>query len=131
MEPISSARNPTRWGVYPWFPEHGEAMIHPEDVPAVVGIRPNGKLFEVIGEEGDYLVLSYGECTFRVKPDLFRTVDSPLKRIGDAVEVDSGGERRAGIVAEIQWHHQKNEPFYLLTMDGKRLSRRYWSSDFH
>ncbi|MFO0260520.1 MAG: DUF6960 family protein, partial [Planctomycetota bacterium] len=68
MEQISS----TRWGLYPWFPEHGESMIHPDDVAAVKDLTPNGKVFQVIEEDGTYLVLSYGEVRFRAKPDLFR-----------------------------------------------------------
>ncbi|MFN9753482.1 MAG: DUF6960 family protein, partial [Planctomycetota bacterium] len=124
MEQISS----TRWGLYPWFPEHGESMIHPDDVAAVKDLTPNGKVFQVIEEDGTYLVLSYGEVRFRAKPDLFRAVDRPDKQIGDAVEVESKGEPKSGTIVGIEWHHQRNEPFYFVAIDGKQSSKRYWDS---
>ncbi|MBL8892391.1 MAG: hypothetical protein JNL67_20615 [Planctomycetaceae bacterium] len=126
MEQMSS----TRWGLYPWFPEHGETMIHPEDVVTVKSLMPSGKVFQVVGEDGDYLVLSYGELSFRAKPELFRSVERPHKQIGDTVEVVSKGEQQSAKVVEIHWHHQKNEPFYVLTINGKKSSKRYWNADF-
>lgn len=130
MEQISSSR----WGFFTWSPEHqeyhGASMIHPDDLDSWNRSHPYGGLFECIKIEGKYLVLRHGEDTFRAKPDLFHSVKRPLKQIGDPVEVESKGEQKTAVVVEIQWHHQKNEPFYFLIMDGKKSSKRYWNSDF-
>jgi hypothetical protein len=65
-----------------------------------------------------------------VKPCLFREVPAPARRIGDAVEVVSKGERLAATVREIQRHFGRKEPFFLLARGEKHLGKRYWKSDF-
>ena len=130
MEQISNSE----WFFFPWSPEHqkhhGASMIHPDDLDSWNQSYPYGGLFECVMREGEYLVLRHAKGTFRAKPELFRIVNRPAKRVGDAVEVESKGERKAGTIVEIQWHHQKNEPFYFLMIDGKKSSKRYWDSDF-
>ena len=131
MEPLGERNTEERtWGLYPWFQEHGTHLVHPNDLEAWVALQPYGRVFERVGEEGEFLKLAYGNHVFRVKPDFFRPVRSPSKRIGDVVRLESGGEVKEGTIVEIQWHHQRNEPFYLLKINGKRSSRRYWDSDF-
>lgn len=105
-------------------------MIHPDDLASWNSTHPYGGYFECLGGEGEYLVLTDGKAIFRVKPQLFREVNAPSRRIGDAVEVESKGRIVQVVVVEIHWHHQKNEPFYLVENNGKQSSRRYWGSDF-
>lgn len=105
-------------------------MIHPDDLASVKELTLNGKVFQAIEEDSTYLILSYGEVTFRAKPDLFWAVDCPPKQIGDVIKVESKGEQKSGTIVGIEWHHQRNEPFYLVAIDGKQSSKRYWNSDF-
>ena len=130
MEQIDSSRQVPCWGLYPWFPEHGEQMIHPNDVSIVIALSPYIRVFELVDVDEDYLVLSYGDCTFRVRPNLFHEVEQPIKRIGDIVQVESKGEIVTGLIVEVQWHYKKNKPFYFITKNGKQVSKRYWEIDF-
>lgn len=132
MESIdSTAQSPIQWGLYPWFTEHSTELIHPEDLDSLQAFSPYGKVFEVIGRDEDYIFISYGGQTFRVKPTLFQPVPRPAKRIGDVVRVQLKGKTELGIVVEVQWHHQKSEPFYIIEIEGKLSSKRYWHHDFY
>lgn len=130
MEPIEQIQASNHWGLFPWFPEYGIGMIHPDDTDRFAALSPNGKVFESLGQRDGYLVLAYGDATFRVKPDLFRVVMQPSKRIGELVTIESKGKRVLATIVEIHWHHQRNETFYLVQIDGKRLSKRYWSNEW-
>jgi len=81
----------SQWGLFPWCPEHGTDMIHPEDVEATIAMQPFGKVFKRVGTQGDFITLSYGEQRIRVKPDLFRVVDAPSKQIGDRLALKRPG----------------------------------------
>lgn len=78
------------------------------------------------GDE-DLIRLSYGGIEFRVGPSLFQEVTSEVHAIGESVMLEDG---RIGEVVAIHWHHQRAEPMYRLSIDGKRRSKRYWNSDF-
>jgi hypothetical protein len=119
-----------RWGLYPWFPEHGEEYVHPEDVNAFRLLFPYGKAFAVLAEEDSYVVLQYGNARFRVKPDLLKPISAPANSFGEKVRVVSHGEDVTGTVSDIQWHFERAEPYYLLMINGKRSKKRYWKVDF-
>src|SRR5262249_5919736 len=42
-------------GVYPWFPEHGTHVVHPDDLETFTKLVPAGKVFTVVGEGDGYL----------------------------------------------------------------------------
>ena len=115
------------WGLYQWFEEHGTDLIHPEDLPGFRALIPNGKIFECVGRDEEYLTLRYGDMEFRVRPSLFKIVARPSRRFGEEVHLSNG---KRGIVTDIQWHFQRAEAMYHLMFDGKKRSRRYWESDF-
>lgn len=116
-----------RWGLYPWFEEHGADLIHAEDLAVVRALAPNGKVFRVTGEDEGFIRLSYGEIVFRARPSLFREVGGEVHGIGEVIALRDG---RSGEVIGIQWHHQRAEPMYQLRLAGKKGSNRYWNSDF-
>ena len=68
------------WGLYQWFREYGEQLIHPDDLGAFERLQPNSKVFLCEEEQAGYLVLQYDQERYRVKPDLFKPV-APPKRI--------------------------------------------------
>lgn len=115
-----------RWGLYQWFEEHGRHLVHAADLEAFRQLSPNGKLFLWEGMEGDYLVLRYGDAVFRVRPDLFRPVGEPLFGFGSRVSVPGKGD---GVVTGMSWHFKRGEPMYVITVKGKELKKRYYSSD--
>ena len=117
----------TSWGLYPWFEEYGEEMLHPDDVHIMRKLMPNGKIFRLAGNEGAFVRLQYGEIEVRVQPSLFKPVDAKVRAIGQTVTLKDG---RSGEVVGIQWHYQRSEPMYQLRVDGKKKSNRYWESDF-
>ncbi|MBK8236402.1 MAG: hypothetical protein IPK74_12660 [Deltaproteobacteria bacterium] len=54
-----------RWALYPWVEEHGTDLIHPDDLTTVLDLLPHGKVFRLVGEEGGFLRLRYGDSEFR------------------------------------------------------------------
>lgn len=119
-----------RWGLCQWFEEHGTDIVHPDDLEAFRRFLPNGKVFQCLCQEGDYLVLRYGDLRFRVRPLLFKPVPVPSTKIGDRVRIRSNGEVLPAVITGMAWHFQRSEPYYSVTVNGKERSKRYWQSDF-
>ena len=117
-----------RWGIYPWFVEHGKELIHPDDwngfeeqfqktaSPAAVA--------QCVGASNGFLLLQYPSGVFRVKPDLFRIIPTPAFSFGEHVVVLKTPEKR-GVVYQIIWHYKENQPMYFVLYGGKRSKRRY------
>ena len=118
-----------RWGLYPWFLEHGQDKVHPQDLDGFQALGPAGPyglVFQVADDVPPYVVLEYGAQRFRVMPELLREVEAPRFRIGDPVLVPGGA---LAVVREIHWHHKRGEPFFLLMVEDRRKSKRYWTSE--
>lgn len=120
-----------QWCLYQWFEEHGVSCIHPDDLNDFKDLKPNGKLFKCLGADGDFVILEHTGRSYRVKPSLAKAMPAPAFAYGDMVQVTSSGEERHGVVREIMWHFQRNEPYFLLEIEGKASSRRYWSGELH
>jgi hypothetical protein len=117
------------WGLYPWFRESGLDLIHPEDLPTVLDHSPYCKLCEVIGADGQYLMIRYGSHQFRGRAEFFTTVTSPAYCIGQSVTTKAPRTLRAGVISDVGWHYQQNAPFYFLDVDGDAISSRYWQDE--
>ena len=115
------------WALFPWFEEHGESHVHPEDLGDLLSLMPYGKVFEVQGKRDGYTVLAYGDKLFRVHPNLLREVDQPAFRIGEEVRIEASGA--VAKVSAILWHHSKAQPFYHLALKGKKRRKRYWAGE--
>lgn len=124
---MSHTSETATWGLYPWFEEHGPAMVHPDDLGRLKQLMPYGKVFLQAGEENGYLRLKYGEEEFRVKPDLFRPVPAVRFPIGSTVRIRSNGVSAS--VVGIEWHQRDSKPFFQLRRDGKKDSKRYFDED--
>jgi len=116
------------YGIYPWFPEHGLELVHPDDLAAFSAIRPSSKVFECVARN-DYLTLRYAGKQFRVRPDLFKSVSAPRFSYGERVLASHNGKKSLGIVVDIEWHHKDGTCIYYLAFDGKRSSRRHSDSE--
>ena len=119
-----------QWGLAPWFEETGPDLVHAEDLDAFRQLLPYGKLFKCVADDVQYLTIQYAKETFRIKPQLFRVVPEPRKKIGDEVRVKVGEVTKMATVYDVNWHFQKGQPFFFLIIDGKSQRKRYWTEDF-
>ena len=123
------SHRPVEFALFNWFPEHGAELVHQDDRDAFTQLVPAGRVFGVT-RHADWITLSRGASEYRVRgSDLLRQVTAPRYWIGDEVRFVSGGKTRAGTVREVLWHFRDESPFYLLSADGKGLSKRYSDGD--
>jgi hypothetical protein len=120
-----------KWCLYQWFPEFGTNLVHPDDLDAFQRLIPNGKVFRCSESEGGFLKLQYGRDFYRVRPShLFKEVSRPEKVFFEMVKILQKGKVLSAEVTDILWHFQRSSPFYLVSIDGKKLKKRYIASDF-
>lgn len=118
----------SKWGLYPWFIAHGVDLIHPADLEAFIQENPYCKVFECI-EASDYITLRYNNNCYRVKDKLFEIVPAPKYNFGEIVKIKESGEE--AIIRDIIWHYKRQEPYYyLISIKGKKKSKRYFESEF-
>jgi hypothetical protein len=122
------SKRPAEFGLFNWFPEHGADLVHPDDREAFACLPPAGRVFGVAQHAG-WIMLSLGASHYRVRGHLLRPVPPPGHWIGDQVVFTSGGKTLMGAVREVHWHIRDEWPFYLLSADGKPLSKRYLDDD--
>jgi hypothetical protein len=113
------------WGLYPWFREWGLDLIHPDDLATVEAHSPYGVVCEIIGSDGPFLVIRSSSHQFRGKPVLFQPVPPPAFHVRQRVKTQAPRTPRIGFIRVIGWHYKRNEPYYLLEVNGKASSRRY------
>jgi len=115
-----------KWGLYPWFEEHGIHHVHPDDLEAFRNLMPYGKVFSCEAAN-QFLLLRYRDKLYRVIPKLFKPIEVPAYNFNDRVIVVADGEE--AIIDEITWHHERGEPMFFLMKDGKRRKKRYWANE--
>ena len=117
------------WGLYPWFEEHGRDLIHPDDFEDFRRLASNAKVFQCTACEREFVSLRYGERHFRVKPTLFKPVPKPLFDFGKRVTFKNGSNLVTGVVSDILWHYKETKHYFLVSVDGKPLKKRYWAEE--
>jgi hypothetical protein len=121
-----------KYGYFPWWPEDGEAWLHPDDVHTARTMIPSGRIFRRDGNDGEFGLLHYGEVTIRAKPTLWQEIEPGDLEIGDWVEVRTRGlanEPHTGTIAEITWDSHASEIRYQLVENGKRVETLYARED--
>ncbi len=118
----------SQWGLYPWFSTGDQDLVHPDDRARFAELEPYGLLFKMVADEGEYLVLAYGQERFRVKPDLWKETGPCAFEVGQQVSNQRHPEK-TNVVREVMWHYKHGREFYLLTVDGKKKTRRYWAQE--
>jgi hypothetical protein len=121
---------PRQFARYPWFPEHGAELIDQDDLARFEKIKPAGRVFGYSHCDG-WIILDDGAFKFRVQEKLLVPVPAPRFWVGDFVEFQSSGVNQLAVVSEILWHFKLEAPYYLLSKDGKRLSKRYFEQDLN
>lgn len=109
------------WGLYCWFNEYGEELIHPDDI----GHFPpnNTKVFHCIGVDDEYMILQSAASQFRVKPENYKILDEPKYQFNDQIETRD--QDRVGTITEIEWHYKEKQFIYYISQEGIRKTRRY------
>jgi hypothetical protein len=110
-----------RSAVCVWRPEHGLDLVDPSCTGSFSSMEPAGKVFNFSKEASGWLILIYGDKTYRVKEKAIREVPALEFDVNQQVMV---GDRIA-VIGDIFWHFKDERPFYFLIFDGKRSSRRY------
>lgn len=118
------------WVLYPWFEEDGPGLIHPSDFDSFRRQKPYGAIFKKCENDGIYTVISRGASRFRVLPELITEIPLSLSRnydIGHQVKLKNN---TTGEIADVRWHYKLKKPMFLLRINGKRKSKRYFPEDF-
>ena len=81
-----------KWGLYPWFIEHGTELIYPDDLENFRKEMNSCKVFQCI-EEGNYITLKYNDRLYKVKDNLFRPVLVSKFDFGEEIEIVKNKEK--------------------------------------
>jgi hypothetical protein len=132
MSDLSPLKTDPKYGYYPWWPEDGDAWIHPEDAAAARSLIPSERIFRRDGTTGPFVVLHYGDVTLRVRPTLWQEVEPEGFEVGDWVEVLTRGltnEPRIGRIAQMLWDEHAEAIRYQLVENGQPIATRYARND--
>lgn len=137
IEPAPPLKTDPRYGHYPWWPEDGDAWLHPEDVALARRTIPSPRVWRTDGRiantSGDpFIVLQYGGDRLRVRPRLWQEVPRPAFEIGDLVEVLPHGMQNdpvTGRVREVLWDDGKNRVTYQLDVADRLVETAYIETD--
>jgi hypothetical protein len=116
------------WGLYPWFLEDGEELIHENDLDEIKRLQPYGKVFYCSDANLDFITLKYKELAYRVKPNLFKVIGNPSFTFGEMIRLSNNPEIK-GVITDIHWHHKDNIELYYIMVNGKRKTSRYYPKD--
>jgi len=104
--------------------------VHPSDVETVRQAYPGGwqlLCFRYRGREGAYDVLDDGERSIRVRDAVVKPVPEPQYK--HAQRVYAVRKQAHGVVRRIVWNWKREEPYYLLDVNGKPSGFWYYDGD--
>jgi hypothetical protein len=132
MSNLPPLKTDPKYGTFPWWPEEGDGWIHPDDVTVVRSLIPSERIFRREGRDAEFVVLHYGDVSFRVRPTLWQEVEPEGFEIGDWVEVLSRGlanEPRTGTIAEMRWDEHSEAIRYQIVENGQPIETLYTRDD--
>ena len=100
-------------------------LVHPDDLQALRDLSPAGRLFEVEALCGGFVRLRYGDQRYRVRPTGLVPRARPRHEFGASVVAPIG----VGQVSDIFWDDEREEPSFLVTVQGERNTTRYVAQD--
>ncbi len=125
-------RRPPAYGVYRRWPVDGEDWIHPFDVGIVKQMVPSDRVFRRTDLNSEYLLVTYGNISFRVRSAIWHEVKYEGFDVGDYVEVKSQmgkAESFVGRIRDLKWNHRfKYIEYYLHRADQTQV-RPYRACD--
>ncbi|MEO0531232.1 MAG: hypothetical protein AAF266_11760 [Planctomycetota bacterium] len=136
LPPLPPIKTDPKYGYFPWWPEDGDAWVHPDDAAKARSLIPSQRVWKrdgIADESCDVVVMHYGETRLRVRRVLWRELKAPDFDVGNAVEVRSRlmrNEPHTGHVRELHWDDHAGVVRYWLTLaDGTKLERSYTADD--
>jgi hypothetical protein len=106
--------------------------VHPEDVGLARSVLPSERVWRRDGEQGEFVVLHYGELRLRVKRTLWVEVPYEGFDVGDLVEVLSRGmlnTPRTGVIREMHWDAGERVIRYFVEEAGTPVPNAYLAGD--
>ena len=73
-------------------------------------------------------IVSHKGNKYEISVDSMRRIDSPKYVYGDSVSPANHPEL-VGVVCEMIYHFNRNEPQYFIKVDGKKKSKRYFADE--
>ena len=121
---VTTGFHPTRWGWFPWAPEHFQSLVHPDDWTIAGYLIPSPRILAVnrTSHTDEYSVYNYGFLTFRMKPALWREVPNPGYRLGQTVEISKLRSQREPVrveIEEIYWDQACDKILFVVSHRGK------------
>ena len=127
--------NSTYIGKYGLFPWHGisgdQGNIHPDDIHKLIQFDDLlVSIFHCIGQDGDYLVIQFGDIVFRGRPKHFDPLPHMLKfEVNERVRVKNRDPEMIGTIYNVRWHFDRATPIYSLNVNGKKKKRWYFEDE--
>jgi len=115
-----------KWGRCSWAYELENDKIHPDDLEAFKQLYCPFWVYQCIGFEGEYIKIKCMDYIYRVKSECFKVVSEPKFRVGEDVYI------KEDVIARIfanQWHLDRKEHYYFVTVNGKKKTRMYFESE--
>lgn len=115
-------------GMIGHFPTIQSADIHPDDFYTDLEQELARGTHQVMGVEGDYALFQNNYRLVRVKVDKFVLMSPAKFYIGERV-IDPRHPEAECYVTYFNWHHNHRDYFFMIMMDGKKRSKRYFTHD--
>ena len=116
------------WARLTWFRGHGDDKVHSDD-RSLLEPGVQGRLVKLLGTEESWQRVRLGNAEVRVHHSLLAESPSPRFDYGARVRTLPPRTFIVGEVISIIWHFKRNEAFYLLSVEGKPESSRYWGNE--
>jgi len=113
------------FGVVQWGADEDEQLAAPGDKSRLLEHCVGGRVVVVLGDDGDFKLIRFGEHEFRISSENIVPARNVKYTKG---EIFLYNQKETKVV-DVIWHYGRGEPFYILTIDGKKSSRRYFNED--
>lgn len=132
----SPLKTDPRYGYFPWWPEDGDAWIHPEDVSLARQTIPSPRIWRLEQTSNElatlHVTLHYGNHRLRVRPRLWQQTPEPEFAMGQLVEVLPHGMQNdpvTGHVREIHWEETRKRIIYKIDVVDRVVETTFTADD--
>src|SRR4051812_21515200 len=101
-------RSDQKWGECRCSDEHVVKYVHPDDIEMFLKHRPGYHMVECVGEGNGYLVVTFQDERYRIRPEGFFPLPTPEHGYGDRVRAQTKGKHLDCTVSRIVWHHKRS-----------------------